>query len=63
MKNVRHFLCGLLLGAASVYWYTFYSAECFEAVLTWLQEEADAYRAGQSSTEVNTGWRVKKKDH
>lgn len=62
MKNVRHFLCGLLLGAASVYWYTFYSAAYFEVVLTWLQEEADAYRAGRSSTAVDTGWRAKKTD-
>ncbi|MEW6296795.1 MAG: hypothetical protein AB1671_03530 [Thermodesulfobacteriota bacterium] len=61
MKNVRHFLCGLLLGAAGVYWYAFYSEDFFDAVLTWLQREADTYRASHPSTEVDAGWRPQKK--
>jgi hypothetical protein len=60
MKNIRHFLCGLLLGAAGVYWYAFYSADFFAAVLAWLQQEADAYRASHLSLEGDAGWRPKK---
>jgi len=61
MKNTRHFLCGLLLGASGMYWYTFYGEDSLDSVATWLQREADEYRANNPTPEVDTGWRPRRK--
>jgi hypothetical protein len=61
MKNLRNFLCGLLIGAFGVYWYTFYSEDFLDSVLTRLQQEADEYRASNPDTQADSGWRPRQK--
>lgn len=61
MKNLRNFLCGLLIGACGVYWYAFYSEDFLHSVLTRLQQEADEYRASNPATEADAGWRPRQK--
>jgi hypothetical protein len=61
-KKVRHFLCGMLVGAAGFYWYTSAAEETFEHVLLWLESAADEYRATHDVPEVNTGWGKRPKE-
>jgi hypothetical protein len=62
MKKIRHFICGVLCGAAGVYWYTTAAEETLEKALSWLESAADEYRATHDVPEVDTGWRPRKKD-
>jgi hypothetical protein len=56
LKQLRHFLCGLLLGAGGVYWFTFYTEETFDSVFAWLQETANVYRAKHPVPKADIGW-------
>jgi hypothetical protein len=56
-KKWRNFLCGLLLGAGTVYWHAFYSEDSLAFVLNWLQAESEKYQAEHPPPKVNTGWR------
>jgi hypothetical protein len=56
LKQLRHFLCGLLVGAIGVYWFTFYTEETFDSVLAWLQKTANIYHAKHPAPKVDTGW-------
>jgi hypothetical protein len=56
-KNLRHFLCGLFLGAAGMHWYVISSEDTLDLVMSWLQGAADEYRATHPTTEVDAGWR------
>ena len=56
MKKARHFLCGLVCGAAGLYWYTFSAEETLAHVLSWLENVADEYRATPETPKVDTGW-------
>jgi hypothetical protein len=62
MKKARHFLCGLLCGAAGVYWYTFSAEETLAQVLSWLESAANEYRATHDVPTADSGWGVHKKD-
>ena len=61
MKKFRHFLCGLLCGAAGVYWYTLYSAEALDQVLSTLEGAAEEYKATHDTPKANSGWRPSKR--
>jgi hypothetical protein len=63
MKRLRHFLCGLLCGAAGMYWYTFDEGKTFEKAVFWLESAADEYRATHDTPKADSGWgRYKKKE-
>lgn len=62
MKKARHFLCGLVCGAAGMYWYTVAAESTLERVLLWLESAADEYRATHDVPEADSGWRTHKKD-
>jgi hypothetical protein len=60
-KKIRHFLCGLLCGAAGVYWYTSAAENTLEQALSWLESAADEYRSTHDVPQVDTGWGINKK--
>jgi hypothetical protein len=60
LKKLRHFLCGLLLGAAAMHWYVVSAEETLDVVMTWLQDAADEYRATHPTSEVDAGWRPRR---
>jgi hypothetical protein len=61
MKKMRHFLCGLVCGAAGMQWYAVSATATLERMLFWLQSAADEYRETHDVPEVNTGWQPRKK--
>ncbi len=61
MKKLRHFLCGLILGAAGVRWLTCCADETLGSVVAWLQNTADVYLADHPPPKVDTGWGPGKK--
>lgn len=63
MKKLRHFLCGLICGAAGMYWYTLHAEETLDRVLVWLENAANDYRASHPTPEVDTGWRPRKREN
>ena len=40
-KNLRHFFCGLLMGAGGMYWYVVSSEDTLDWVMGGLQRAAD----------------------
>jgi hypothetical protein len=61
MKKVRHFFCGLLCGAAGVYWYTVAAESTLEQALSWLENAADEYRSTHDVPEADSRWGPPKK--
>jgi hypothetical protein len=60
-KKLRHFLCGLLIGAAGMQWFTCCVGETVDSVAVWLQRTADTYLADHPPPKVDTGWGPRKK--
>jgi hypothetical protein len=63
MKKARHFLCGLLCGAAGMYWYTVAADGTLDQVLSWLESAADEYRSTHDVPKADSGWGNHKKDN
>ena len=62
MKKFRHFLCGLLCGAAGMYWYTLYSGDTLAQVLSTLEGAAEEYKATHDTPKANSGWHPSVRD-
>ena len=60
MKKFRHFLCGLLCGAAGTYWYTLHSGATLDGVLSVLEDAAQEYQSTHDTPKANSGWRPSK---
>jgi hypothetical protein len=61
LKQLRHFLYGLILGSAGVYWFTFYTETTVDSLIAWLQRTADTYLAEHPAPKVDTGWGPRKR--
>ena len=59
-KNLRHFFCGLLIGAGGMYWYVVSSEDTLDWVMGGLQRAADEYRATHPTSEADSGWRPRR---